>query len=71
MFLQVISTLTLVQHVLETVMLRLAMRQVVLLVTLEILRVVLMEDSSIAVLRIAMLVMLLVLLVMLQEHQLV
>ena len=62
MFLQAILVLTHVLHVLKIVALRLVMRQVVLLVTLEIRHVVLTEDSSIAELRLAMLVMLLVLL---------
>ena len=47
------------------------MRLVVLRVILEILRVVLLEDSSIVPLRLAMLVMRLVPLVVLQEHRLV
>ena len=61
----------LVLHVLETVALPLVMRLVVLLVILEILRVVLVEDSSIVALRLAMLVMQLVRHVTVQEHQLV
>ena len=54
-------------HALETVTLLLVMRQVVLLVILEIRHVALLEDSSIAVPRLAMLVMLLVPLVVDQK----
>ena len=57
----------LVLHALEIVALRLVMRLVVLRVILEIRHVVLPVNSSIAVLRLAMLVMLLVPLVMDQQ----